>query len=132
MNTTEKIKVMQAYVSGKPVQFKTKTSNGWVDASGDLGWDWINKDYRIKPEEEKPRLMTNRELAEWAIKAKGMIKDSYGTVLTGWNYNIVDEKNSTLISYVLIRPWGSDEWVEPTYDIYERDCKEASSECTEN
>ena len=24
---------------------------------------------------------------------------------------------------VVIRPWGSDEWVKPTVDIYERDCK---------
>ena len=22
-----------------------------------------------------------------------------------------------------IRPWGSGEWIEPTVDIYERDCK---------
>lgn len=51
MNTKEKIKVMQAWVDGKNVQFNS--ANMWEDMdrnAGEPSWSWEYKDYRIKPE----------------------------------------------------------------------------------
>ena len=35
----------------------------------------------------------------------------------------VTMQNNEVASGIKIRTWDSDEWVEPTVDIYERDCK---------
>lgn len=61
MNTAEKIEVMKAYLYGKPIQLKMKLNNLWEDYSDILApdWNWSCYDYRVKPEEEKPRLMSN-------------------------------------------------------------------------
>lgn len=52
-NTERQISVMQAYVVGKKIQFKSKRSTIWYDV-GRNGpeWDWSNNDYRVKPNEE--------------------------------------------------------------------------------
>jgi len=49
----EKIKIMQAWVDEKPIQYRTiSVSNTWIDVSkdGSLAWDWSINEYRIKPE----------------------------------------------------------------------------------
>ena len=48
MNTEDKIKVMQAYVDGKDIEWVTKGSDNWTLAC-DV-WNWIEFFYRIKPE----------------------------------------------------------------------------------
>ena len=45
--TAEYIKVMQAYVEGKQIQYKD--DEVWIDID-DPDWDWHNWEYRIKPE----------------------------------------------------------------------------------
>ena len=45
--TADYIKVMQAYVEGKQIQYKD--DEVWIDID-DPGWDWHNWEYRIKPE----------------------------------------------------------------------------------
>ena len=52
MTTKEKIEVMQAYLDGKKIQRKSITSQNWLDwvSNEEPGWDWIDVDYRIKPE----------------------------------------------------------------------------------
>ena len=74
----------------------------------------------IEEEKEEPKLMTNRQLAEWASKRLGQIKNgkSVGVCV---HYEEANE-NYPPDPTVLIRPWDSDEWVRPTVDIYERDC----------
>lgn len=126
MTTKEKIAVMQAYVDGKKIQFARKNKEDWEDYStGEPLWAWSMFDYRIKPEEEKPKRMTNRQLAEWLAKGNG--EHSYGEgkndpAFTYWSYD-AEEMNLPVEEEVVIRPWGSDEWIEPTVDIYNRDCK---------
>lgn len=52
MTIQEKIEVMQAFADGKQIQFKPKTyEHDWID-SKNPDWDWLDKDYRIKPEPE--------------------------------------------------------------------------------
>lgn len=48
MTTQEQIAVMQAFVDGKPIQYKDKI-DGWRDCYHPL-WDWNITEFRIKPE----------------------------------------------------------------------------------
>ena len=45
--TADYIKVMQAYVEGKQIQYKD--DEVWIDID-DPDWDWHNWEYRVKPE----------------------------------------------------------------------------------
>lgn len=46
--TAECIKVMQAYVEGKQIQYADAETEDWIDIESSE-WDWDNYDYRIKP-----------------------------------------------------------------------------------
>ena len=46
-DTADCIKVMQAYVEGKQIQYKD--DEVWIDID-DPDWDWHNWKYRVKPE----------------------------------------------------------------------------------
>lgn len=77
-------------------------------------------------EEEKP-IMTYRQLSEWLAKGFGELVFEGGEIVsrvchTFKEYFVADE-NKPVFERYLIRPWGSDEWVKPTLEIYERDCK---------
>ena len=80
--------------------------------------------YLLYPYEEPPKKrMTNRQLAEWLAKGNGQYTTDVSSRIyanycyyKGESYNEVDRS-------VIIRSWDSEEWVEPTVDIYERDCK---------
>lgn len=82
---------------------------------------------------EEEVLMTNRQLAEWLGKGKGQkayLKNKYAPeegidleyVLTCHEYDGIKD-DEPCAETIRIRLWGSDEWVEPTLEIYERDCK---------
>lgn len=78
----------------------------------------------LYPYEEPPKQrMTNIQLMEWLSKGKGLIliQDKMGISSSLLCYK--DELNNEVAENILIRPWDSDEWIEPTVDIYERDCK---------
>lgn len=70
------------------------------------------------------QLMTNRQLAEWCAKGNGAY--SYeGSDFTHTNYAYRKANPDELVSDdIRIRTWDSEEWVLPTVDIYERDCRE--------
>ena len=123
MTTREMIAVMQAYADGKKIQIADKGSKDWADyGTGEPVWDWDAFDYRIKPE-EKPVRMTNRQLAEWLARGFGSWKTRRSpTVYMDISYPIFEE-NTPVSDSFHIRPWGSDEWIEPTVDIYKRDCR---------
>jgi len=48
MDTKEKIKVMQAYAEGRPIQYRLNWETEWSTTSIPI-WDWHNCQYRIKP-----------------------------------------------------------------------------------
>lgn len=125
MSIQEQIEIMMAYDAGKQIQVANKGSNNWTTMADAL-WNWVNFDYRIKPEEIKPLLMTYRQLSEWLSKGYG----EYGEGGCSFCYTrcsyFLKDANKEVPYFFHIRPWGSEEWVLPTYDIYERDCKEAS------
>ena len=80
--------------------------------------------YLLYPYEEPPeKRMTERQLAEWLSKGNGEYsRDAYDRAYSYYGY-YKSEKNNDVASDVKIRAWDSEEWVEPTVDIYERDCK---------
>jgi hypothetical protein len=67
MNTEEKIKIMQAYVDGEIIQFRSLShpNDPWSEVEhrykdcDDLEWMWGDYEYRIKP---KPRVVYCKEL----------------------------------------------------------------------
>ena len=78
----------------------------------------------LYPYEEPPKQrMTNRQLAEWLAKGNGVYR--FVDVRFAYHYFAyeIDTASKEVSVAVLIRHWGSEEWVEPTVDIYERDCK---------
>jgi hypothetical protein len=59
MNTTEKIKVMQASLDGEEIEWASHGTEYWTliyDC-----WDWVNYDYRVKP---KVKEMTVSEIEQ--------------------------------------------------------------------
>lgn len=75
----------------------------------------------IREIEEEKTLMTYRQLSEWLAKGFGQYKyfnDRYSFIII--NSTI---ENRFVEDPIRIRHWGSDEWVKPTVDIYERDCR---------
>ena len=80
--------------------------------------------YLLYPYEEPPKKrMTSRQLAEWLAKGNGQYTtDDFGRVYVEYDY-YKEKENNEVDRRIIIRPWDSEEWVEPTVDIYERDCK---------
>ena len=78
----------------------------------------------FKKLEPMPRLMTNRELAEWLAKGNGQCKYVIPYSSTAYPYHVyeLECENESVDPNTRIRPWGDDQWVNPTYDIYKRDC----------
>jgi len=71
--------------------------------------------------QDKDTPMTRLQLAEWLAKGFGQYRFGKGiTESTVW---IVEKNEEDLqVGDILIRPWGTDEWVKPTVEIYKRDC----------
>ena len=80
--------------------------------------------YLLYPYEESPKKrMTNRQIAEWLARGNGEYsRDAYDRSYAEYSY-FKSERNNEVDSDMKIRSWDSEEWVEPTVDIYERDCK---------
>ena len=74
--------------------------------------------------EEEPAIMSHRQLSEWLAKGNGQMR-SAGALL--YPLLVYEPKNEhdAVPKNIRIRRWGSDEWVVPTVDIYERDCRKA-------
>ena len=68
--------------------------------------------------------MTNRQLAEWCAKGFGQWKhepSNSGTVYHSY-WNIEEVEDDFVGDDIVVRPWGTYEWIEPTKDVYERCC----------
>lgn len=46
--TESMIEVMQAYVSGQPLEYRRLGEKVWVECSSPV-WDWVHNSYRAKP-----------------------------------------------------------------------------------
>lgn len=114
----KQIEVMEACLEGKDIQ--VSYGGGIWEDTEHPEWTWDVIKYRVKPDEvEKPKkLMTNRQLAELMAKGYGELRYRHNLLVkTHFRYDINNEDKPK--NDVVIRPWGSDEWLEPTVDIYE-------------
>lgn len=111
-----------AYEEGKHVQIWNNLCNKWLDINpqtlylehADTG------KYRIL-EEPTSIYMTYRQLAEWLAKGNGQCRYK-DMILSSDAYQIKDD-NKEIYECYKIRRWGSNEWIEPTVDVYKEDCK---------
>lgn len=118
--------VKKAYVEGKKIQFRYE-SNGWIDyVFQDACWDDEGREWRVKPEEEKPeeekpKRMTYRQLAEWLAKGNGQQSSTKCSIRFTFQEVVKADENKEVPEDYVIRRWGSDEWIEPTVDVYKAD-----------
>ena len=75
----------------------------------------------FKKVKKEPELMTYRQLSEWLARGNGQMRMHDSVIAYSYFCYQTDSEESQVKA--LIRPWGSDEWIIPTVDIYERDCK---------
>lgn len=85
--------------------------------------------YDVNPSNVKKPYMTNRQLAEILAKSYGQVKllpyekdkENYFSFETVWVY--FGEENGgddgQVPDNVVIRRWGTDNWIEPTVEVYE-------------
>lgn len=86
--------------------------------------DNVSWEYLYPYEEPPKQRMTNRQLAEWLVKGNGEYIILSSSRLAYFNYAYsIEESNEYVSDNIKIRSWDSEEWIEPTVDIYERDCK---------
>lgn len=78
----------------------------------------------LYPYEEPPKQrMTNIQLMEWLAKGNGLYRYKGAEYLNISLTRLNDDVNNKVDEGLLIKSWDSEEWIEPTVDIYERDCK---------
>lgn len=114
----------RAYNEGKQIQI-SGDGEIWVDWEDkrEPDWDTIFL-FRIKPEEEpKPKRMTYRMLAEWLAKGNGQQSSTECSVRYTFQETIKEDENKEVPVDYKIRRWNSNEWIEPTVDVYNVDCK---------
>lgn len=81
------------------------------------------ENYIMVKAEDTDTLMTNQQLSEWLAKGHGQAKFSDSRVIfSGFSFDEGEEDEAVNEDF-LIRPWGTDEWVKPTVEIYRRDCR---------
>lgn len=80
-------------------------------------WVYPPENYRIKPEEEFVRTVTNRELAEWLARGNGEIC-MYGIRSSYLNY---ENDNEPVAEAALVRKWDDEGWHRPTSQYLELD-----------
>lgn len=75
--TSDVIKIMQAYVDGAEIEFANKGSELWRSVVSTPLWDFVTVRYRIKPNELKPGVWY--ESSSWFLPSKfiGMDDDYY-------------------------------------------------------
>lgn len=116
----ELLPIMQAFADGKRIQFRNVRSSQWLES--DFAPTWSDElEYRIKPES---RRMTYRELAEWLAKGNGATLDTSSDIVF-YCHSAIHSENEIKelpINYK-IRRWDSDEWIEPTEEEYNKDCR---------
>lgn len=107
-----------AYARGEKIQVYDCTK--WLDCSGEPNF-FDDCMYRIKPKESNDRRMTYRELAEWLARSKGQYRIS---AVISIDFEYCEHYDSAEVDEgVMIRHWGSEDWIVPTYDVYMKDCK---------
>lgn len=65
----EMIEVMKAYKDRKEIEVKDGDDNSWFDVQFP-SWDWLHKDYRIKPEKPQKKIISYGSADEFLAAQK--------------------------------------------------------------
>lgn len=79
-------------------------------------------------ESSKKKRMTNIQLMEWLSKGKGFLFEKENSCASISLLCCTDELNDEVDNKIVIRPFGQNDFIEPTYEIYLRDCKGVTQE----
>ncbi len=90
--TKEAIKVMQAFVDGKPCEWRCRGLTIWKEI-GTPSWDFVKNEYRIKPE---PKDIGVNEYAGWnglgcITEAQALVTADAGVIRKAVHYREVVE-----------------------------------------
>lgn len=79
----------------------------------------------LYPYEEPPmKRMTNIQLMEWLAKGNGLFNYKNGSTYCYTDFAFMKQiLNEEVNEDIVICTWDSYDWIEPTVDIYERDCQ---------
>ncbi len=123
-NVDEMTNVMAAYANGEHIEFRLAdvdtTESDWAYVSTPT-WNWHKYEYRIAPSRKAIKMfMTNCQLGELIQKGYGTwnLKDAVDHYAYAEYSFDLDRKDEQAFDK-MIRPWGSDKWIEPTVDIYD-------------
>ena len=107
--------VKQAFMAGQKVVRRYR--NGEWEIMHDTSYfDLPGYEYKVA-EDDEPEHVSNKTLAEWLAKGKGLlldVKTSY--VDTNYTFN-ADEMYCEVPAGYKVMPMGSDDWHEPTEDV---------------
>ena len=78
MDTKEKIKVMQAYAEGKPIQVREIGDADWEDTNCPI-WNWHLLEYRIKPNKQP---LTSADFPPGTVVRDKSISTTWYTVIS--------------------------------------------------
>lgn len=86
--------------------------------------DNSNWQFAREIEEESPKRMTYRQLSKWLARGNGQAFIHFDKQLcfTDFHYQR-SEDDIEVPPDSRIRTWDSEEWIVPTFEIYERDCR---------
>lgn len=99
------------------------TEGDRIFEGGSYRWEFLY------PYEEPPKQrMSNRQFCEWYSRGNGQWKWK-GTSQCHIDYTYFETNdNKEVDDDIVIRSWDSEEWIEPTYEVYLRDCKGVTQE----
>lgn len=109
MTDDEILTVVQAHKEGKQIQGKCRRlSNIWVDVVGELTWDFVDKEYRVKPEPRKELWLQECSDGLWQEKWTGLGRhfiETEASHLGKWGSYMVDHSKKEVL------PRKPREWV---------------------
>lgn len=88
---------------------------GWEEMHEASYFDLPGYEYKVDNADPASNRVTNKELAEWLIRGRGLLIDAEsGLIGTGYNFP-ADEAYCEVPSRYKIMLIGSADWLEPTY-----------------
>ena len=107
--------VKQAFMDGCKVVRRYR-NDGWEVMQDTMYFDLPGYEYKVT-EDYTPSRVSNKALAEWLAKGKGLLID-LGIRRIGTSYDFpADEMYGEVPAGYKVMPMGSDDWLEPTEDV---------------
>lgn len=83
----------------------------------------VDKVFEGSEKEPPKKRMTNLMFVEWLAKGNGQWRWKSSQQCSIKYECFTGIENDEVDKEMLIRPFGTSQWIEPAVDIYERDCK---------